>query len=66
MGVDLNGVDSNKQTPLYHAAARGNMTMVRFLLNHGFEVNFTDRWNETASFYAISYNTRPTLMRSPI
>ncbi|OLP91943.1 hypothetical protein AK812_SmicGene26308 [Symbiodinium microadriaticum] len=30
-----------------------NMTMVRFLLNHGFEVNFTDRWNETARYWLV-------------
>ncbi|CAE7735376.1 unnamed protein product [Symbiodinium sp. CCMP2456] len=53
MGVDLTCVDSNKQTPLYNAASRGNITMVKFLLNHGFKVNFTDRWNETAIFHAI-------------
>ena len=26
--------------------------MMRFLLNHGFEVSFTDRWKKTAIFYA--------------
>ena len=54
MGVALAEVDTNQQTPLFYAASRGNLPMVRFLLNLGFEVNFRDCWKETALFYAIS------------
>ena len=37
MGVDLGEIDRNQQTALFLAASRGITTMVRFLLNLGFE-----------------------------
>ena len=38
MGVNLEEVDVYGQTPLFWAAARGNMLVVQFLLQLGFEV----------------------------
>ncbi|CAE7938749.1 ANKRD65, partial [Symbiodinium sp. KB8] len=53
MGVNLEEVDLNGQTPLFWAAKRGNMVMIKFLLNLGFEVNFRDKTRKTALFFAI-------------
>eukprot|EP00439_Symbiodinium_sp_Y106_P063000 s813_g9.t1 len=36
-GVDVEQVDTNQQTALFWAAAYGNLAMVEFLLNFGFE-----------------------------
>ena len=44
MGVDLEEEDVHGQTPLFWAAARGNMAVVKFLLNLGhFQVPLLDR-----------------------
>ena len=49
--MDLSVVDKNQQNPLFYAlAARGNRTMVAFLLNMGFETNYPDYITETAIF----------------
>ena len=50
MGVNLEEVDLHGQTPLFYAAARGNLVIVKFLLNLGFEVNFRDKARKTALF----------------
>lgn len=52
-GVDLQHSDDNRQTPLFWAAACGNLAMVEFLLNFGFEVNYRDLNRKTALFFAI-------------
>ena len=57
MGVDLAEVDLNEQTPLFYAAAYGNLTIVRFLLNLGYHVNWRDSWRETALFCGINIHT---------
>ena len=41
------------QTPLFWATARGNLVIVKLLLNLGFEVNFRDKARKTALFFAI-------------
>ena len=53
MGINLEEVDLNGQTPLFWAAKRGNTVMVKFLLNLGFTVNFRDKARKTALFFAI-------------
>ncbi|CAE7632995.1 ANKRD65, partial [Symbiodinium necroappetens] len=53
MGINLEEVDLNGQTPLFWAAKRGNIVMVKFLLNLGFTVNFRDKARKTALFFAI-------------
>ncbi|CAE7705251.1 ANKRD65 [Symbiodinium sp. CCMP2592] len=53
MGVNLEEVDVHGQTPLFWAAARGNLVIVKFLLNLGFEVNFRDKARKSALFLAI-------------
>ena len=53
MGVNLEEVDVYGQTPLFWAAARGNMVVVNFLLQLGFEVNYRDYARKTALFFAI-------------
>ena len=50
MGVNLEEVDLHGQTPLFWAAARGNLVIAKFLLNLGFEVNFRDYARKTALF----------------
>ncbi|OLP86157.1 Potassium channel AKT1 [Symbiodinium microadriaticum] len=52
-GVDLEQSDDNQQTPLFWAAACGNLAMVEFLLNFGFQVNYRDLNRKTALFFAI-------------
>ena len=54
MGVNLEEEeDVHGQTPLFYAAARGNMAVVKFLLNLGFEINYRDNARKTALFFAI-------------
>ena len=53
MGVNLEEVDVYGQTPLFWAAARGNMVVAHFLLQLGFEVNYRDYARKTALFFAI-------------
>ncbi|CAE7343311.1 unnamed protein product, partial [Symbiodinium necroappetens] len=53
MGVNLEEVDLNGQTPLFWAAKRGNLVMIKFLLNLGFSVNYRDKTRKTALFFAI-------------
>ena len=50
MVMDLSDVDLHKQTPSCYAASRRNRTMVRFLLNSGFELIFQDERNDVAFF----------------
>ena len=47
MGVNLEEIDLHGQTPLFWAAKRGNMMMVKFLLNLGFA-------KKSAVFLALS------------
>ena len=53
MGVNLEEVDLHGQTPLFGAAARGNLVIAKLLLNLGFEVNYRDYTRKTALFFAI-------------
>ena len=53
MRINLEEVDLNGQTPLFWAAKRGNLVMIKLLLNVGFEVNFRDKARKTALFFAI-------------
>ena len=53
MGLNLEELDKHGQTPLFWAAARGNIVMVKFLMNLGFEVNFRDFARKSALFFAI-------------
>ncbi|CAE7785434.1 Tanc1 [Symbiodinium sp. CCMP2456] len=55
-GVDLSQIDSHNQTPLFWAAALGNLVMMKFLLSLGMEINFRDNEKKTALFFAISNN----------
>eukprot|EP00439_Symbiodinium_sp_Y106_P049426 s6406_g6.t1 len=50
MGVNLEEVDVYGQTPLFWAAARGNMVVVNFLLQLGFEVVY----GQTPLFWAAA------------
>jgi len=47
-GVNLEEEDVYGQTPLFWAASRGNMAVVKFLLNLGFEINYRDTARKTA------------------
>ena len=51
MGFDLAEVDVILQTPLFYAAAYGTLTIVKLVLNLGFQVNWRDSWRETALCY---------------
>jgi len=39
-GLDINGVDENGAPALYHAILKGNMSLVRLLLESGADPNF--------------------------
>ena len=49
-GVDLAQIDSQRQTPLFWAAAQGNLPMVKFCLGLG--MDFRDNCRKTALLFA--------------
>jgi len=51
IGVNLEEVDAHGQTALFWAAARGNMVVVDFLLQLGFEINLRDYASKTTLFF---------------
>jgi len=50
--ADLNVVNTKGMTAATLAAWKGNDNMLRFLLNKGVKVNRSDRWGNTALFWA--------------
>lgn len=46
-GVDLDGADYDRRTPLHLAAAEGHLGIVKLLLGQGVKVNPRDRWGGT-------------------
>jgi glutaminase len=46
-GLDINTGDYDKRTPLHLAAAAGHFDIVRYLVEHGAEINPRDRWGAT-------------------
>ena len=52
-GADPNIVDSNEHfTPLMHAAAEGNLDVVKILVDHGADLSMTDVDNDNAESFA--------------
>ncbi len=49
MGADINARDHNAYTPLHHAAARGDLDMVRYLVSHGADVAAVSRKGQTTA-----------------
>lgn len=45
--MDVNIRDHDRRTALHIAASNGQVRAVRFLVNHGAEVNPRDRWSHT-------------------
>ncbi len=46
-GVDLDGADYDRRTPLHLAAAEGHVHVVKLLLDQGVRMNPKDRWGGT-------------------
>jgi ankyrin repeat protein len=51
---DLDGVDSQGWSPLFHAAHRGNAEAIRLLIGAGADVNLGHETGFTALFSAVS------------
>ena len=48
-GADVNMRDANGYTALHHAASRGDMEMIRYLVDHGADVTVVSRKGETVA-----------------
>jgi ankyrin repeat protein len=48
-GADVNARDANGYTALHHAASRGDMEMIRYLVDHGADVTVVSRKGETVA-----------------
>jgi ankyrin repeat protein len=49
MGADVNARDANGYTALHHAASRGDVEMIRYLVEHGADVMVVSRKGETVA-----------------
>ncbi len=49
MGADVNARDANGYTALHHAASRGDVEMIRYLVEHGADVTVVSRKGETTA-----------------
>ena len=49
IGADVNARDLNGYTPLHHAAARGDTTLIRYLVEHGADVTAVSRRGQTTA-----------------
>ena len=49
IGADVNSRDQNAYTPLHHAAARGDLEMVRYLVSRGADVTAVSRKGQTTA-----------------
>ncbi len=48
-GADVNARDHNGYSPLHHAAARGDVEMIRYLVEHGADVTYVSRKGQTTA-----------------
>ncbi|BBM81852.1 glutaminase A [Candidatus Uabimicrobium amorphum] len=55
-GIDLNGMDYDKRTPLHLAAAEGRKNIVEYLIKREVNINVQDRWGGTPLDDAIHHN----------
>ena len=63
LGYDVNSVDSDRWTPLMHAADRDNYDIVRLLLSRGADVNASDDLGNTALQYCTSGEVASELLK---
>ncbi len=49
LGADVNARDHNGYTPLHHAAARGDVEMIRYLVEQGADVTVVSRKGQTTA-----------------
>lgn len=52
-GIDLNGINSDKESALFNAVKTFNIDLVAFLLNQGANPNIQNRYSQTVLNYAI-------------
>ena len=55
-GVVVNAADHDRRSVLHIAASRGYIKMVQYLIEHGGDVNATDRWGATPITEALYQN----------
>ena len=48
-GADVNARDANASTPLHHAASRGDIEMIFYLVDHGADVTVLNRRGQTVA-----------------
>ena len=60
-GVPLNAADYDRRTPLHLAAAEGRSDVAAYLLRHGADADYRDRWGTTALDEARS-NEHPDIV----
>jgi hypothetical protein len=63
LGVDVNQRDFEGYNAVHHAAARGDIELIRFLVEHGADVTVVSRRGQTTADMA---NSPPHLNQSPI
>ncbi len=57
--IDLNKKDINSQSPLFDAAIKGKVGLVKLLVRNDCDVNIKDKQGNIALFYAIKANNIP-------
>ena len=48
-GADVNARDANASTPLHHAASRGDIEMIFYLIDHGADITAVNRRGQTTA-----------------
>jgi ankyrin repeat protein len=61
-GTDPNAVNGPGNTPLFTAAARGNVAIAEELLKHGAEVNYSNPSGETPLYVAVEFVQLPMVI----
>ena len=61
--VDPNIKNEYNNTVLYIASRNGNLNMVKYLVEHGADVNIQNRWGETALYQASNRNGHLDIIR---
>jgi len=55
-GADFNFCDENGITPLMKASLNPNPTLLKLIIKHSNQINYKDKFNNTALYYATKKN----------